>query len=72
LGDKSDFDRAAARDAVADLQNRPFSGARQAVEVARFILAGETAPASSADPPADPSQATRVPSSDTVQNPAGE
>jgi len=47
LGAKS-IDPAAAQDAVADLQNQPFSGARQALEVARFILAGESTSADEA------------------------
>ena len=66
------IDPAAAQDAVADLQNQPFSGARQAVEVARFILAGDTASTDERGLPDDASQATSAPSSDTVQNPAAE
>ena len=68
----NNIDPAAAQDAVADLQNRPFSGARQALEVARFILAGETVSAADTDPPANRPQATSVPCSDTIQNPAAE
>jgi len=71
LGAKS-IDPAAAQDAVADLQNQPFSGARQALEVARFILAGESTSADEAALLANTSQATSVPSSDTVQKPADE
>ncbi len=62
---------AAAQGAVADLQDHGFGAAKQAVDVARFILSGEPDPASEAliEPPA---QATFEPSSDTVQKPASE
>lgn len=60
----------AARDAVADLQHDPFEGAKQLVEQARLILAGDQTNTGNDEPP--PAQATRAPSSDTVQNPAGE
>jgi hypothetical protein len=63
----------AAREAVADLQHEPFEGAKRLVEEARIMLVGETAEANEplAAVEAAP-QATREPSSDTVQNPAGE
>jgi hypothetical protein len=57
----------AARDAVEELQHQPFEGAKRLVEEARIMLVGEELPAAEAAP-----QATREPSSDTVQNPAGE
>jgi hypothetical protein len=62
----------AARDAVADLQHEPFEGAKRLVEEARIMLVGDAAQADA--PPAQEAapQATREPSSDTVQNPAGE
>jgi hypothetical protein len=58
-------------DAAAQLQANGFDAAKQVVDVARFILTGEPSQAEEglvlrAD------QATRVPSSDTVQNPAAE
>jgi hypothetical protein len=71
LGAKN-IDPAAAQDAMADLQNQPFSGARQAVEVARFILAGDAASVDGDGLLDDASQATSAPSSETVQNPAAE
>ena len=71
LGEK-EIDPAAAQDAVADLQNQPFNGAKQAVDVARFILAGDTGSADEENLLANAPQATSAPSSDTVQNPAAE
>ena len=71
MGEKN-IDPASARDAVADLQNKPFDGAKQALEVARFILAGDAASAGDASLLASADQATSAPSSDTVQNPAAE
>jgi hypothetical protein len=63
----------AARDAVEDLQHEPFEGAKRAVEVARAILAGDAAGTDQEAPAAGAAlQATREPSSDTVQKPAGE
>lgn len=57
--------------AVEDLQHNPFEGAKRAVEVAKILLAGEEGlPAGVPAPEA--LQATREPSSDTVQKPAGE
>ena len=72
MGEKKNIDQAAAQDAVEDLQNKPFDGAKQALEVARFILAGDTAPTEEENLVADASQATSAPSSETVQNPAAE
>ena len=61
----------AAREAVADLQHDAFEGAKRMVDMARVILSGDEA--GQAEPLAvDPAQATRAPSSDTVQKPAGE
>jgi len=71
LGAK-DIDPPNAKDAIADLQNQPFSGARQAIEVARLILSGDRASACEAGVLTKGSQATSVPSSETVQNPADE
>ena len=61
-----------SRDAVADLQHEPFEGAKRLVKEARIMLVGDAAQADA--PPAQEAapQATREPSSDTVQNPAGE
>ena len=72
MGEKSDIDPAAAQDAVADLQNHPFNGAKQAIEVARFILAGDTTTSDEAILVSGATQATSEPSSETVQKPAAE
>jgi hypothetical protein len=71
LGEKKNIDPAAARDAVADLQNNPFDKAKQAIELARFILAGDPATTSEESLFAA-AQATSAPSPDTVQKPAAE
>ena len=69
----TDGGSSAAREAVADLQHDAFEGAKRMVELARVILAGDEA-AGHEEPlvVAAPAQATREPSSDTVQKPAGE
>ena len=72
MGEKKSTDPAAARDAVADLQNNPFDGAKQAIEVARFILAGDPASADEHGLLASAAQAINAPSPDTVQKPAAE
>ena len=72
MGEKKSIDPAAAQDAVEDLQNKPFDRAKQAIEVARFILAGDAAPTDEQNLLAGAAQATSVPSSDTVQKPAAE
>jgi hypothetical protein len=69
VNQQSDGD--AAREALASLQPEAFENAKRAVDVARIILAGDDAgPDGLGTPDAD--QATRVPSSETVQKPAGE
>ena len=67
----TDGGSSAAREAVADLQHDAFEGAKRMVEVARILFAGDAA---GQEEPlvAAPAQATREPSSDTVQKPAGE
>lgn len=72
MGEKNNIDPTAARDAVADLQNNPFDGAKQAIEVARFILAGDPATTTEESRLAGAAQATSAPSPDTVQKPAAE
>ena len=62
----------AAREAVADLQHEPFEGAKRLVEEARMKLVGEQAEPDQPLAAEAAPQATREPSSDTVQNPAGE
>ena len=72
VDEKKTIDPKAAQGAVADLQNNPFEAARQAVDVARFILAGETPSTNDESLVAGAAQATSAPSSETVQNPAAE
>lgn len=69
---KRTIDADAERVAITELQNKPFEAAQQAVEVARFILAGEPAHPVADKLVIEPAQATREPSSETVQNPAAE
>ena len=60
-----------AGEAVEDLQSNAFKSANRLVEVAKFIFTGDAA--RRPEPLAtSTAQATRVPSSDTVQKPAGE
>jgi len=66
---KQKTDAPAPDDAVADLQEHGFEAAQQAVDVARFILAGEP---SEEELAAVAAQATLAPASDTVQKPAAE
>jgi hypothetical protein len=63
----------AARDAVEELQHDPFANAKRAIDRARIVLAGETPAPDDAERASGAAvQATRDPSPDTVQNPAGE
>jgi len=71
VNQKTDGGSDAAREAVEDLQHDAFESAKRLVEQARIILAGEAADAG--EPlVVGPVQATREPSSDTVQKPAEE
>jgi len=59
-----------AGEALAELQHG-FDGAKQLVKEARILLAGDPVE-SDGGAAAEAAQATRAPSSDTVQNPAAE
>lgn len=71
MNPKTENEADAAREAVADLQGNAFDGAKRALEVARFILAG-TEPQEGDALAEGADQATREPRSDTVQKPAAE
>jgi hypothetical protein len=60
-----------SRDALANLQHG-FDGAKQLMKEAKILLAGDVPEGGGEAPATDAAQATRAPSSDTVQNPAGE
>ncbi len=60
-----------AGEAIEDLQSNAFKKAKRLIEVARFIFTGDAA-AQPEPLTTDGDQATRVPSSETVQKPAGE
>jgi hypothetical protein len=59
-----------AGEAIEDLQSNAFKKAKRLIEVARFIFTGDAAQPEPLTTDGD--QATRVPSSETVQKPAGE